>query len=106
MFVDDEEMANLNALYLGREGPTNVLAFPQLEGDHPETTRELLGDVVISADTAAAEAEEAGISVEQRVFELMVHGILHLVGYDHGEETEAGEMEARADELAHLFGRG
>ena len=106
LFVDDTAMADLNRQYRNRQGPTNVLAFSMRDGDFGHLHPELLGDVVISTDTAAREAEDLGISLEQRLDFLLVHGVLHLFGYDHerGEAAEA-EMEAKTEELFELINK-
>jgi probable rRNA maturation factor len=105
LIVDDPEIVKLNRQYLHREGPTNVIAFPMLEGDFAHISPQLLGDVVVSMDTAQKEADIAGIHVDQRLLELLVHGILHLVGYDHElSETEALRMDAKSRELLVLMG--
>ena len=100
--VDDQEMTRLHGQYLGRKGPTNVLAFPMTEGVGGDLNPEFLGDVVISADTAAKEAAEAGTSLVRRMEELLVHGVLHLVGFDHATQSQRREMESKADELLAL----
>jgi len=103
LLVDDSEIEELNRKYLNREGPTNVIAFPMQEGDFAHISPQLLGDVVVSVDTARKEAETGGIHVDERLLELLVHGILHLVGYDHElSETEALRMEAKSNELLAL----
>lgn len=100
LITDDAHIAELNRDYLGRTGPTNVIAFPMGGGDLPDIEPELLGDVVISVDTAAREAADAGYSMEQRFTELLVHGILHLLGYDHEtNEQDAAEMAEKTEEL-------
>ena len=100
LLLDDPQIAVLNEDYLQREGPTNVIAFPMQEGAFAEINPDLLGDVVISLETAAKEGLEAGVSMEDRLEELMIHGILHLFGYDHEiSEKEAGRMEAKSREL-------
>ena len=105
LIVDDPQIEELNQQYLHREGPTNVIAFAMREGDFPDLSPHLLGDVVISADTAAREAENAEMSMEQRFNELIVHGILHLMGYDHEtDEEEARVMEDKSQELMELVG--
>lgn len=102
--MDDAEITEYNRSYLNREGPTNVIAFPMREGEFTELTPYLLGDVVISADTAEREGEAAGISAAERFDQLLVHGILHLFGYDHEqEEAEATRMEAKSEELLALL---
>lgn len=93
-------MSLLNWEYRKRRGPTNVLAFAMREGEFAEISPELLGDVIISLPTAQREAEEAGISLDSSISRLLVHGILHLVGFDHerGEES-AREMEKQGAKL-------
>ncbi len=104
LIVDDAEIADLNATYLHRSGPTNVIAFSMREGDFPQISPHMLGDVVISAQTARREAGAAGIPFRERFVQLIVHGVLHLFGYDHeGPEAAAAEMERKtADLLARL----
>jgi len=100
LITDDLKIAELNKRYLNREGPTNVISFPMQAGEFTQVNPYLLGDVVISADTAAKEGETAGIGTAMRFRELLVHGILHLCGYDHEEsELEALRMEKKADLL-------
>jgi probable rRNA maturation factor len=100
LLLDDPQIAVLNKNYLQREGPTNVIAFPMREGAFAEINPDLLGDIVISLETAEKEGLAAGMSMKDRLGELMVHGILHLFGYDHEmSETEARRMEAKSREL-------
>ncbi len=97
-------MARLNQTYLNRPGPTNVIAFPMREGDHGDINPHLLGDVVISMDTCAKEGQTAGLTMRQRFDQLLIHGILHLFGYDHvHSETEAQAMEIKSNELFALI---
>ena len=106
LLVDDARIAELNMAYLQRQGPTNVIAFPMREGDHSDIHPELLGDVVISMDTSAREAENAGLSSDRRFYQLLIHGILHLLGYDHvGSGDEAQVMEAKSNELLAIINR-
>jgi probable rRNA maturation factor len=106
VIVDDAEIAELNQRYLQRSGPTNVLAFAMQEGEFGEISPHLLGDVVISADTAAREGREAGIPMVAHLIALLVHGILHLLGYDHETEpAQAREMDAKSRELLALLER-
>ena len=101
LFVDDHRIQTLNREYRRKDRPTNVLAFPMREGDFPAVAPQLLGDVVISADRAAAEAEKAGIGLERHTLWLLIHGILHLFGFDHEKSRqETADMEART---AHLM---
>lgn len=101
VFADDEEIAEINESYLGHEGPTNVISFAMQEGELPPDLKGvLLGDIIISTDTAAREAEESGITTDERVLQLMLHGILHLCGYEHvNDAVEAAIMEKRGQEL-------
>lgn len=103
--VDDSEIAQLNKQYLHREGPTNVIAFPMFEGKYSDINPKLIGDVVISVETALKEGKESGITMEDRFNQLLVHGILHLFGYDHEKtESEAISMESKSNELLKLIG--
>jgi probable rRNA maturation factor len=102
--VDDEQMSSLNWRYRRRRSPTNVLAFAMQEGEFSEIAAGLLGDVIISVPTALREAGEAGISLDAMISRLLVHGILHLVGFDHEQgEEKAQEMEQRSSELLALL---
>lgn len=104
LIIDDTEIASLNRQYLGRTGPTNVIAFPMREGEFPDIAPDLLGDVVISVETTEKEAKESGIKFETRFTELLIHGILHLLGFDHeNDEKQALEMEKKSQELLYLI---
>jgi len=104
LIVDDSRIAELNRQYLNRMGPTNVIAFPMREGEFSQISPGLLGDVVISIDTAEKEAELGGVSTEARFVELLVHGILHLLGYDHEtDEAEALLMEEKSQEILRII---
>ena len=104
LFTDDREMSELNSRYRGKEGSTNVLAFAMdesgpAEDGCPALRSAMLGDVVISLDRARQESLDSGETFLQRVEALLVHGVLHLVGYDHEKNEEAAllmeEMEKR-----------
>jgi probable rRNA maturation factor len=104
LIVDDQQIAQLNHQYLNREGPTNVIAFSMRQGPFPDIAPNLLGDVVISIDTVQREAQSAGISMQDRVDQLLIHGTLHLLGYDHEHSAaEARKMEEKAKELLQLL---
>lgn len=97
----DLGIRRINRDYLGKDRPTNVISFAMTEGEFGDINPATLGDVIISADTAAREAEEGGISFWSRLCFLLLHGILHITGYDHersGEE-EARRMEAKEREV-------
>jgi len=91
---DNPYIAELNQNYLNRSGPTNVIAFPMQEGEFTGITPQLLGDVVISADTTMKEAGDAGMTFQERLTELLIHGILHLFGYDHVTTPEDARIMA------------
>ncbi len=100
LIVDDEQIAALNREYLQRSGPTNVIAFPMRSGEFPRISPHLLGDVVISIQTAAREARGAQMHTSERLLQLLVHGILHLFGYDHeAGGRQAAEMDSKSREL-------
>ncbi len=95
--VDDPGMTEVNAETFGKRRPTNVISFPL--GDVPGLDERLLGDIIVSVDTAAREAEGAGLSLDHRLAQLIAHGLLHILGYDHVgvDESERRRMK-RAEE--------
>jgi probable rRNA maturation factor len=103
--VGDRGIRRLNRDYLGRDKPTNVISFAMQEGDFPGLNASLLGDVVISAATCAREADEGGVGFDARLSFLLLHGILHLTGFDHERsgEAEAVRMEEKERELFSLL---
>lgn len=105
LIVDDGRIQELNRDYLQRDKPTNVISFSMQEGDTPPEHTTLLGDVVISADTAARDAAEANCSFESELYFLLLHGVLHLLGYDHerGTAEEAELMESKEKEVFALI---
>jgi len=104
--VTDARIAALNEAYRRKPGPTNVLAFALAEGPATAMAVDLLGDVVISVETAGREAGLARISLHQRLAWLLTHGLLHLLGYDHERSAaEAARMAARENELLQQLQR-
>jgi probable rRNA maturation factor len=103
--VGDRAMRIINREYLGKDRPTNVISFSLQEGDCGGVNPDTLGDVVISADTAAREAEEGGITFFERLSFLLLHGILHLCGYDHERsgEAEAVKMQQKEQQLFKIL---
>lgn len=95
--IGDDEMRQLNLDYRGIDKPTDVLAFSQTEGEFGDVAPDMLGDLVVSVDTASLQAEETGHAFEQELDLLIIHGVLHLLGYDHekgaGEEKKMRDME-------------
>ncbi len=104
LIVDDPQIAVYNQAYLDRSGPTNVIAFPMREGAFSDISPHLLGDVMISVETAQREGETNNQSMEDRFDELLIHGILHLFGYDHEKnDRQATAMETKSRELTDLI---
>ncbi|MBY8828499.1 rRNA maturation RNase YbeY [Hephaestia mangrovi] len=108
--TSDDEVRVLNRDYRDKDKPTNVLSFPMVQPDLLETVSEnsddgevLLGDIVLAHGVCVREAAEKGISVEDHAAHLIVHGTLHLLGYDHVDDVEADHMEAiERDAMADL----
>ena len=96
----DDEVRLLNAQWRGKDKPTNVLSFPMAEGaelsaataDGPEL---MLGDIILAHGVCGREAAEKDVPIERHAAHLMVHGTLHLLGYDHADDSQAADMEAR-----------
>jgi probable rRNA maturation factor len=106
-FVTDEEIHELNRTYRGVDRPTDVLSFALAEGEEmPAAADEPVsfGDIVVSLPTAARQAAEYGHSLEREVAFLLVHGFLHLNGFDHQEEAEEREMFAIQEEVLAQLG--
>lgn len=101
-FVSDRVMRDLNRRFRGRRGTTDVLSFPAGPAEFEEATDDSLGDVVISIERAEEQAVENNLSFEQEVAQLLLHGLLHLSGYDH--ETDEGEMNALELRLRRRLG--
>jgi probable rRNA maturation factor len=105
VIVDDGEMARLNLLYRRVDSTTDVLAFPMHEGEFGDIVPELLGDVVISAPTAHVMSGRFQCPLPTILDVLVVHGILHLVGYDHEGSIEASrQMQEKSVELLGMLG--
>ena len=100
--VGDRSIRIINREYLAKDRPTNVISFSQQEGDGVGPNNTLLGDVIISADSAAREAAEGGMDFFERLSFLLLHGILHLCGYDHERSGEA-EAEKMRQKERQLF---
>ena len=97
--VGDRAMARLNRETFGRRGPTNVIAFPLDDAPSPGGPPALLGEVVISLQTTRRQAQEFGWPWQELLDFFLIHGILHLLGYDHGEPAAEASMTARTWEL-------
>ena len=94
--VDDNEIAELNGAHRGKYTRTDVLSFSLVEGAHSEHRGAMLGDVVISFETAARQARSAHRRFDDEVFRLLIHGTLHLLGWDH--ENDSDERAMRTEE--------
>lgn len=99
VFMDDEGITDINRQYLGRDCSTNVIAFSMNEGEFGSINPSVLGDIVISAETALRDAQAGGLSIEDELDYLMIHGILHLLGYDHELPGETEEMRRKGKEI-------
>ena len=97
--TDDETVADLNQRFRGKAGPTNVLSFPAAE-----TARPFLGDVILAFGVCAREAGDQAKPLADHLRHLVVHGVLHLLGYDHLDDAEAETMEARERTLLAKLG--
>jgi probable rRNA maturation factor len=100
LLTDDQRVRELNAQYRNKDRPTNVLSFPMVDPDDLRDTTVagpelLLGDIILARGVCEAEAADKGVSVEQHATHLIVHGTLHLLGYDHHGDAEAADMERR-----------
>ena len=96
----DDDVRKLNAQWRGKDKATNVLSFPMAESDDLTSAKLadaelLLGDIILARGVCEAEAADKGVSVEDHATHLVVHGTLHLLGYDHHDDAEAADMEAR-----------
>ncbi len=107
LLVDDDRIREFNRTYLKRDRSTNVISFSMHEGEFVEINPGLLGDIVLSVETAARDAAEGGIDLMDEVEFLLIHGLLHLTGYEHENTTpeESRRMKAREREL-FFFLRG
>jgi probable rRNA maturation factor len=96
---DDEHIRELNKHHRGMDKPTNVLSFPPARMKTPAGAPRILGDIVIAFETMEREAAEEAKPLEHHLTHLVVHGVLHLLGYDHEDEEEAETMEARERQI-------
>jgi probable rRNA maturation factor len=109
VITDQEKIRELNLVHLGEDRPTDVLSFPMLPDSEDEEDSvdfvtppdgiDHLGEVIISYPQAVIQAEEHGHSVQKEVVTLVIHGVLHLLGYDHDEPEREGRMRTRESEI-------
>jgi probable rRNA maturation factor len=101
--VGDREIRELNRGYRNKNRATDVLSFSLVEGDWSGFRGSMLGDVVISVETAAKQARKRHRSLNEEVTRLLIHGVLHLLGHDHEEDAEARKMRAEERRLSSVF---
>lgn len=101
---DDEHIRELNKHHRGMDKPTNVLSFPAARMKTPAGAPRILGDVVLAYETVAREAAEESKPIENHLTHLVVHGVLHLLGYDHEDDDEAEMMETRERQILAKLG--
>lgn len=102
VLADDPTVHELNRTYRNTDAPTDVLSFSQLDGEQftrPEGNTQHLGDIVISVETAARQAAQYRQTLQQELEHLLVHGVLHLIGYDHETPEDAAAMQLQEDEV-------
>jgi probable rRNA maturation factor len=97
-FIDDEAIQTINKKYLGRNKPTNVISFSLQEGEFGNINPTVLGDIVISVDTAERDAASGRMSFDEEILFLIIHGLLHLTGYNHENTTKANAMKMKKKE--------
>ena len=102
LLVDDDQIREINKNYLQRDRPTNVISFAMTEGAFGEVHPEILGDIILSVETAARDAMACDIDFMDEVEFLLIHGLLHLLGYNH-ENVESGEAEKMKKLERELF---
>jgi len=100
LFTDDKNIAKLNYRFLKRDGPTNVLAFPMENASESGPKTPMLGDIAISLDAADRDSKKIGEDLDRTINRLLIHGFLHLLGYDHERsEADALQMEEETERL-------
>lgn len=103
VIVDDKTIRKLNREYRRKDKPTDVLSFAMREGEFAELSGDLLGDVVVSIETARRQAEEKAKGIQAEVTFLVIHGILHLLGHDHQNDREERAMNRESSRLLKLL---
>jgi probable rRNA maturation factor len=103
VFVDDDEMEELNLRHRRKKKSTDVLSFPMHDNAFSRIRPELLGDVVISVPTAQQQAKLYGHSVQKEISNLLIHGVLHLIGYSHDDEDSARKMRSKEEECREIL---
>ena len=104
VLCDDAFIHPLNLDYRGKDAPTDVLSFAQREGEDADPNDPVLGDIIISVQTARRQASQRGYGIDKELRVLLVHGMLHLLGHDHLDPDEAAQMQAEERRLLALLG--
>lgn len=99
LITDDSRIHELNKVYRNKDRPTDVLAFAMREGEHAELAGDVLGDVIVSVQTARRQASERGVELVDELTMLLAHGLLHLLGWDHATAAQDRSMRAETDRL-------
>ena len=103
-FVSDRAMRELNRLWRHKQGTTDVLSFPVEQDEFEKAEGSSLGDVVISVEQAARQAKENGLTLDQEIAQLILHGLIHLCGYDHStDDGEMNQLELRLRRRLGIF---
>jgi rRNA maturation RNase YbeY len=105
VFMDDLEIAGLNERFFKRQGPTDVISF-NLGKEDFESEKDLMGEIYISFERAVEQAMEQEIPIKEEVVKLLIHGVLHLMGYDHENESDSEKMRKKEDFYRSLFCEG
>ncbi|HOD97197.1 MAG TPA: rRNA maturation RNase YbeY [Syntrophales bacterium] len=105
LLVDDEGIREINRSYLQRDYSTNVISFAMREGPYGQLHPQVLGDIVISVETACRQGDKGALSMTESLSFFMIHGLLHLLGYDHEgvDARDIQRMEEKEDELFFLL---
>lgn len=103
VLTDDASIREINAQWRNKDKPTNVLSFPAFDIAPGEKPGRMLGDIIIAHETVEREAREEQKSFDHHLQHMIVHGLLHLLGYDHEDEEEAEEMEGLEREILHTL---
>jgi len=100
LLTDDASIRELNRTHRGKDKPTDVLSFPVLRHSFGEAQDEMLGDIAISVETARRQAADYDAPLQNEIYRLLIHGLLHVLGHDHHEPAERAAMEAEERRLA------
>jgi probable rRNA maturation factor len=103
LFVDAEQIREINRQYLNRDHPTNVISFPLRDGDYGNINPQVLGDIVICAERALRDAAAGDLSLNDEIDFLVIHGLLHLLGYNHGGGNKKDAIKMRDKENEIFF---